>query len=349
MSTFTPEQARNMILAGTAPANMTVKGDLILWRCTTLTKLPKGLRVEGWLDLLGCTALTHLPKGLEVGGDLILRDCTALTELPDDFKVEGLLDLRGCTTLTHLPDGWKVKNWLILAGCTALKSLPDDLNVGSWLNLTGCTALTQLPYGLSVKGNLNLEGCTALIKLPDGLRVEGSLMLENCTALTKLPEGLKVGDYIILNQSLHIPDTVQCPNFVFRNTEHFPREFINNPQLIKSADILNEQNAQKRSVLLELMGVQRFMREANSTIIHQDVEVSGNVRQLLRVELPVLRAGWDNSPVQEEPIVMLSVTCPSTAHHYMLRVPPDMQTCHQAAAWIAGFDDPEQYQPLLET
>jgi hypothetical protein len=48
-------------------------------------------------------------------------------------------------------------------------------------------------------------------------------------------------------------------------------------------------------------------------------------------------------------IVCLSVNCPSTAHHYLLRVPPTMQTCRQAAAWMAGFDDPNLYQPLQET
>jgi hypothetical protein len=130
--------------------------------------------------------------------------------------------------------------------------------------------------------------------------------------------------------------------------EGFPRKFINNHQSITIADILNEQNAQKRSVFLELMGIQRFMREANPVIVHQDVEVSGNVRQLLRVDLPTAK-GLFNADVQEEPIVMLSVTCPSTAHHYMLRVPPHMQTCHQSAAWIAGFDDPQLYKPVLET
>jgi hypothetical protein len=97
------------------------------------------------------------------------------------------------------------------------------------------------------------------------------------------------------------------------------------------------------------MGIQRFMRESNPAIVHQDVEASGNVRQLLLVELPSAIDEWTDRPIQEEPIVMLSVTCPSTAHHYMLRVPPHMQTCHQAAAWVAGFDDPERYQPVMET
>jgi hypothetical protein len=194
-----------------------------------------------------------------------------------------------------------------------------------------------------------LRGCIALTQLSDGLKVGGWIDLEDCTSLAELPADLKVNGWIYLNHFLHIPDTVECESFIFRRVQDFPREFISNPSSITAAVVLNERNAQKRSMFLELMGIQRFMREVNPTIVHQDVEHNGNVRQLLRVDLPVLQVGWNNRLIREEPIVMLSVTCPSTAHHYMLRVPPDMQNCHQAAAWVAGFDDPERYQPVLET
>jgi hypothetical protein len=328
MTTYTPKEARDKILAGTAPDYMAVNGYLDLSKNKELTELPKGLRVEGWLGLKNCTALKALPDDLIVIGCFYLDSCTALTELSKGLRVDESLHLHGCILLTELSDG---------------------LKVGSSIDLTNCTSLTHLPKGLRVKGSLYLGGCIALIKLPDGLRVEGSLSLRDCTALTKLPEGLNVGNYIFLNHPLVIPDTVQCGGFVFRGVQNFPREFISNPQSITAADVLNEWNAQKRSVLLELMGIQRFMREANPVIVHQDIEHNGNVRQLLRVGLPVLIDGRNNSPIREEPIVMLSVTCPSTGSHYMLRVPPDMQTCHQAAAWIAGFDDPELYKPVLET
>jgi len=45
----------------------------------------------------------------------------------------------------------------------------------------------------------------------------------------------------------------------------------------------------------------------------------------------------------------LAVQCPSTDRRYVLRVPPTMQSCHQAAAWIAGFDNPDDYKLLKET
>jgi hypothetical protein len=30
-------------------------------------------------------------------------------------------------------------------------------------------------------------------------------------------------------------------------------------------------------------------------------------------------------------------------------VPPNMRTCHQAAAWIAGFDNPKDYRLVAES
>ena len=39
----------------------------------------------------------------------------------------------------------------------------------------------------------------------------------------------------------------------------------------------------------------------------------------------------------------------STGRQYALRVPPAMRTCRQAAAWTAGFTDPADYNPLVET
>ena len=50
-----------------------------------------------------------------------------------------------------------------------------------------------------------------------------------------------------------------------------------------------------------------------------------------------------------EDIVCVQVKCPSTAKDYLLRVPPEMQTCQEAVAWTAGFRNPNSYRPLVET
>ena len=78
--TITPDNARKLILAGTAPKNMSVAGLLDLTGCTGLTALPEGLTCD-WLDLTGCTGLTALPEGLSVGGWLDLTGCTGLVNV----------------------------------------------------------------------------------------------------------------------------------------------------------------------------------------------------------------------------------------------------------------------------
>ena len=85
------------------------------------------------------------------------------------------------------------------------------------------------------------------------------------------------------------------------------------------------------------MGFERFLKEADAKVIHTDTDAGGK-RQLLSVAL-----------TNDEPLVVVSVNCPSTGRHYLIRVPPTMKTCHQAIAWTAGFDDPDDYQPLAET
>jgi len=85
------------------------------------------------------------------------------------------------------------------------------------------------------------------------------------------------------------------------------------------------------------MGYMRFAREAKAKILDEDKD-RGGTRQLLFIDLR-----------EDEPLVGLSCHCPSTGRQYLLRVPPTMKTCHQAAAWMAGFDDSSLYRPHLET
>ena len=80
-----------------------------------------------------------------------------------------------------------------------------------------------------------------------------------------------------------------------------------------------------------------FKAECGHTVRAKD-EDAGGPRQLLRIELE-----------GDEPLVGLACCCPSTGRQYFIRVPPATKTCHQAAAWIAGFDDPKLYKPALET
>lgn len=109
------------------------------------------------------------------------------------------------------------------------------------------------------------------------------------------------------------------------------------PERIQVHDILNERNAAMRAALFSRMGLTRFLGESKATVIDSDLDAGGR-RQLIEVPMP---AG--------EPIVGLKVICPSTQHVHFLRIPPTIRNCEAAAAWIAGFTDPKEYKPLLET
>jgi hypothetical protein len=109
------------------------------------------------------------------------------------------------------------------------------------------------------------------------------------------------------------------------------------PETITGKEILTEENAERRSVLLDRIGFERAMQEIEAEEIDRDTD-AGGIRRLLVIPIDSF-----------EPFVGLSVIDPSTGRPYILRVPAFMTSCHQAAAWIAGFDDPDDYQPLVET
>jgi hypothetical protein len=108
---MTSAEAREALLAGTAPDH---------------------LSVSGWLDLRGCTGLTSLPDHLSVRGGLDLSGCTGLTSLPDHLSVRGSLYLFGCPGLAHYKIGTDIRGYdfyaipmadglHIVAGCRNLR------------------------------------------------------------------------------------------------------------------------------------------------------------------------------------------------------------------------------------
>jgi len=259
-----------------------------------------------------------------------------LDELPSDFVApEGELDLSGCASLRSLPDGLRVAR-LVLQGCERLTRLPRDLEVVD-LDLTGCTSLQGWPGDFpSTMGRLSMSGCVQLRSLPPSLKSVVELDVAGCTQLRAFPLLLHV------ERCVELADTELAS--LGGATEEILRwrgvpvgsRVVLHPESITYAEVFTEPNAEVRRVLLERMGVERFLEEADAVVVDQDTDTGGN-RQLLKVRMP-----------PDEPLVALVVFCPSTGHQYMLRVPPTMRTCHEAAAWMA-YLPPEQYAPVTET
>ena len=299
-------------------------------------RLPPRLEID-FLDLSRC-ALKELPPGLRCF-ELNLSG-SRMQRLPDDLGVESILDLCNCEELKELPIGLTVGT-LLLRGCRSLRALPERLDVW-FLDMAGCWTFCHWPRKAAIRsGRLNLRGCTAITALPAYLGPLAALNVRDCPNLRELPEDLHITGWIDVAQSglaetKKLPPSLQGVDIRWQGVRVEERIFLR-PETITLDEILDEQNTERRRVLLDRFGIPRFMRETRAQVLDEDTD-PGGARQLLRVELK-----------DDEALVTLSCLCPSTGRQYFLRVPPDTTTCRQAAAWIAGFDDPKEYKPILET
>jgi hypothetical protein len=298
------------------------------------TQIDSGLRVSR-LDA------SKAPNLKTVGRNIYCREMiltgSAIEALPDDVQVEQRLDVSQCRRLRRLPNNLAVGQ-LVARECTALESLPSGLQV-SYLDLNGCTALKALPADLTIRnGRLSLRGCERLTALPAGLGPLAQLDISGCLNITSLPPDLVVTAWIDVGGSGLSALSPNLEGIAIRwRGVSIDERIAFRPQTLDVREILAESNAERRRVMMERFGLDRFMREAGAQVLDQDRD-RGGPRRLLRIELP-----------GDEPLLCVSVICPSTHRQFMLRVPPTMKTCREAVAWTAGFDNPDDYQPSVET
>jgi hypothetical protein len=260
-----------------------------------------------------------------------------LSSLPADLRMDGRLVLDGCSHLLSLPPGLSAGS-ISLRNCVSLRALPENLS--TWfLDLTGCTRFEAWPeHGTIHHGALILRNCVGIRSLPAWIGRLSSLDVAGCVQLAEIPEGVSVTTWVDVGGSglTKLPASLQGASLRWRGVRVDERIAFH-PEQLTSSEALAQKNAELRRVIIERMGYLRFTQEAGAKRLDQDRD-AGGVRQLLRIELP-----------DDEPLVGLSCHCPSTQRQYFLRVPPNMTSCHQAAAWMAGFDDPSLYHPAIET
>lgn len=337
----------------------TVQAD-VAYKRLARARVPAGLRVEGVLDYsarsgrvlpdpfpdnlhvdvldLSDRKLETLPRGL-TAYELVLGG-TTIRSLPADLNVQVRLDLARCDRLEALPAGLSVGT-LNLRGCNALRALPEGLDVW-FLDLSGCWAFEHWPRTARIRGGrLQLRGCTAIRSLPDYLETLAAIDVCDCPNLSSLPDNLVVTGWLDLGRSGLREEALLPAGLTHAQLRWagvaIDRRIAFHPELLTVDELLTEKNAERRRALLDRYGYGRFLRDARAKVLNQDRD-AGGPRELLCVKLP-----------GDEDLVALSCFCPSTRRQYVIRVPPTTSTCHQAAAWIAGFDDPKDYQPLLET
>ena len=281
------------------------------------------------------TTLTELPDSLSCY-ELSAKN-SKLTKLPDDIQVTSRISLDDSADLSYLPTGLTTGS-LSLVGCNAIDAIPEGINVW-FLNLDNCTRFKQWPaQGNLQGGTLSLRNCIDLTSLPEWLTTLANLDISGCALLNTLPNGMSVTGWIDVGGSgvTQLPQALDGVPVHWRGVP-VSRDIAFNPEQITSQAILSTPNAELRRVMIERMGYLEFSKDAGAKSLDTDTD-AGGARQLLRIELS-----------DDEPLVGLFCSCPSTGRQYFLRVPPATKSCHQAAAWIAGYDDDSRYNPIVET
>ncbi|MBO2012303.1 DUF6745 domain-containing protein [Hymenobacter negativus] len=254
----------------------------------------------------------RMPDELIVSGALRLNGEQRLRELPLFLECTHL-EVNDCPNLELMPE--RLRATSVQAARTAIRELTGDWLVRETVNLSGSRQLRRLPERLTAR-SLDVTNCALLTQLPATVHLTHWIEVAG-SGLTGLPGGLRV--------NIHWQGTAVDERTAFR------------PEDLKGVDILNIRNVTRRRVLLERFGLDRFVQEVGGLIIDRDRDTGGE-RQLISIPLE-----------GDEAIVVLRVICPSTAHTYVLRVPPHIRSCRRAAAWLAGFENEHDYQPLIET
>jgi hypothetical protein len=113
-----------------------------------------------------------------------------------------------------------------------------------------------------------------------------------------------------------------------------PREVIEQPELITAERALTERNAEIRRVMIERMGVERFIVEGHARLVH-----AHEMGELFSIGVFGDPDGCVNA---------VRVTCSSTGRKYFLRVPPSIKRADDAVAWTFGFET-ANYRPVVES
>lgn len=196
---------------------------------------------------------------------------------------------------------------------SSLEWLPDGLDCAS-LNVSNCQNLGQIPEGLETRF-LDISDCPNILELPQSTIIHSVLEMAN-SGLRGLPSQLRV--------RLHWQGVAIDERTAFY------------PETISGQDVLRQDNLELRRIMLERIGYERLMLEVGGLILDRDTDAGGD-RKLIRIPLD-----------DDEDIMIVAVICPSTQHQYVLRVPPYIGSCRQAVAWVAGFENEDDYQTIQE-
>jgi leucine-rich repeat protein SHOC2 len=307
---------------------------------------------------LHCNQLSELPQSIDNLTSLIYLELSnnKLTSLPESIgNLTELISLTLCDNqLNRLPEsiGNLTKLTHLHLYGNQLTNLPESIGnlsdlvfLSLWKN-----QLNKLPEGI---GNLtkltvlNPSSNIQLDRLPESIgnltnltelnlwSNQINILPENIGNLVKLTSidlsGNPLKDLSIL-QSLPSLKAVD-----FLDIE-IPRRYWIKFNDWKAEWLLDEDNAEVRRVLIEQVGYEKICEELNAIDLDTWREYT-----LLKIDGIEPVYDEDDAPIDREPMVLLKMTCPSTQHIHILRVPPEMTSAEAAITWVNHGIHPDEF------
>jgi leucine-rich repeat protein SHOC2 len=283
---------------------------------------------------LSVNELTSLPESIGNFSNLPTLDLSVneLTSLPESIgNLSNLTTLRlNDNQLTSLPESiGNLSNLTELClHDNELMSLPES--IGNLSNLTtldlSVNELTSLPESIGNLSNLTTLSLTGneLTSLPESI--------SNFSNLTTL--SLTGNPFVDLSSVQSIPNL----RYFYFFGVNLPRWYWTKLSDWKPKWLLDEDNAEIRRILIQQVGYEKILEELNSLTLDIWREYT-----LLKIDGIEEIFYHEYEPTEREPMVLLKMTCPSTAHIHILRVPPEMVSAEAAITWVNHGIHPDSF------
>jgi leucine-rich repeat protein SHOC2 len=102
--------------------------------------------------------------------------------------------------------------------------------------------------------------------------------------------------------------------------------------------LLDEENAEIRHSLIQMYGYEKICQELDAIELDSWREYT-----LLKIDGIEHIYDWLSDEDLQNPMVLLKMTCPSTGHIQILRVPPEMTSAESAITWVNHGIHPDKF------
>jgi Leucine-rich repeat (LRR) protein len=263
----------------------------------------------------------------------ILSILTNLTEL--ELNNNQITDINGLSTLTNLTKLYlhdnKITDISVLSTLTNLTRLSlSNIQITDISGLSTLTNLTELYlYDNKITDISGLSTLTNLTELDlCGNKITDISGLSTLTNLTYL--------YLDNNQITDLSPLQSLSNLNYASIYgvRLPKKYFLHQHEWLSQWVLEEENAEIRRLLIQVIGYDRICQELEATELDSWQEYS-----LLKIDI------FDDFDEEDNdfPVHLLKMTCPSTGHIHALRVPSDINSARAAIRWVNWGIDPEEF------